>query len=38
LRVSQTQGALPTPGTKWDSMNAQAGPNLNLVLLRFGAA
>jgi len=38
LRVSQTQGALPTPGTKWDSMNGGAGPNLNLVLLRFGAA
>jgi len=38
LRVSQTQAALPTPGTKWNSINSGASPNLNLLLLRFGAA
>jgi hypothetical protein len=38
LRVSQTQGALASPGTKWNSVNTSSSPNINLLLLRFKAA
>lgn len=38
LRVSQTQGALPNPGTKWNSINAGSAANLNFVLLRWRPA